>query len=58
MMLKIQLCITGINYILKYTPIQNGLLNSKNMLQYYCYLDVLWIILQTWMINLLSAEVI
>ncbi len=32
LMLKIQLCITGINYILKYIKIVN-ILNSNNILQ-------------------------
>ena len=32
-MVKIQLCITGINYILKYIKIQTVILNCNNILQ-------------------------
>ncbi len=35
MMLKIQLCFTGINYIFKYIQIENVILNCNNILQYY-----------------------
>jgi len=35
MMLKIQLCITGINHILKYGKIDKC--NSNNILKYYCF---------------------
>ncbi len=40
MMLKIQLCFTGINYILKYFKIENGL-NFSNISQNYslCIFD-------------------
>ncbi len=40
MMLKIQLCITGIYYILKYIQLFISILsyfNSNNILQYYCF---------------------
>ncbi len=40
-MLKIQLCITGINYILKYIQIENSL-NYNNISQcysFYCIID-------------------
>ncbi len=39
-MLKIQLCITGINYILKYIKIVN-ILNRNNILQndFFCIFD-------------------
>ncbi len=37
MMLKIQLCITVINYILKYIQIQTFILNSNNISKYYCF---------------------
>ncbi len=36
-MLKIQLSITGINYILKYIQIENIYFKSYNISQYYCY---------------------
>jgi len=42
MMLKIhhaELCITGINYILKYIPIEISCFKLKNILQYYCIFD-------------------
>ncbi len=35
MMLKIQLCITGINYILKYIKIEKSYFNYSNISQYY-----------------------
>ncbi len=36
-MLKIQLCITGINQILYVLKKKSDKLNSKNILQYYCF---------------------
>ncbi len=36
-MLEIQLCITEINYILKYMQIENSYLNCKNFSHYYCF---------------------
>ncbi len=36
MMLKIQLCITGINYILQYIHIKSGHMKYINISQYYC----------------------
>ncbi len=42
MMQKIQLCITEINYILKYIILDNIILNCNNILQYcyiYCIFD-------------------
>ncbi len=41
MMLKIQLRITEINYILKYIQIESSYLNSKNISQYYCFYCIL-----------------
>ncbi len=38
-MLKIQLCITGINYILKYIQIENtAILNGNTILLYFCFI--------------------
>ncbi len=37
MMLKIQLRITGINYILQYIQIRKVILNGKNISQYNCF---------------------
>ncbi len=39
MMLKIQCCITGINYILKYIKIDTVILNSNNISQYYSQIN-------------------
>ncbi len=36
-MLKIQLGITGINYILKYIQIENSYFKCNNISQYYCF---------------------
>ncbi len=38
MMLKIQICITGINYILKYIHIETSFLNCNNISQLLRYL--------------------
>ncbi len=39
MMLKIQLCITAINYILLYIKIENSYFYCNNIKQYYCIFD-------------------
>ncbi len=36
-MLKIQLCITEINYVLKYIKIETIILYCNNIFQYYCF---------------------
>ncbi len=36
-MLKIQLCISGINYILKHIHKKAAILNCNNISQYYCF---------------------
>ncbi len=41
MMLKIQIYITGINYILKYIQIE-VILNCNNITQYYCFYCIFW----------------
>jgi len=46
MMLKSQLCITGINYILKYIQKEN-ILNGNNILQYYCFY-CMFLLIQSW----------
>ncbi len=42
MMLKIQLSITGINYILKYIKIENGYFKFNNT--EYCILENFWMV--------------
>ncbi len=39
MMLKIQLCITEINFILKYIQIENIILNCSKISKYSCIFD-------------------
>ncbi len=41
MMLKIQRCVTGINYILKYIRIESSYFKYKNISQYYCFCCIL-----------------
>ncbi len=37
MMLKIERCVTEINYILKYIKIGNNIRNCNKISQYYCF---------------------
>ncbi len=61
MMLKIQLCITEINYILKYIKTEKSL-NCNNISQYYCFYCIFVQInadlMNEWMKHLYSAFIV
>ncbi len=56
MMLKIQLCITEINYILKHTKIEKKvILNCNNISQYYGFIKIFKTILLFYYIFVINA---